>query len=99
MLFSHNVLEVVDEFAVLLTKQTVFATVICSPPHEFPRSGDHHYRVCESRFCRALRFRIEMKSAALIIASYSGPLVVAERTLIGSFGKCIDFFLNGRCDA
>ena len=71
MLLGNDVFNVVGEFAVLLVEQAVFATVACPTAKSSRVCGVHCYLLFESRCWRALSLRIEMKSAALISASYS----------------------------
>src|SRR5260370_30646269 len=71
MLSRNNVFYVVSQFTVILPEQTVFASAGCPSAYQLESGSLHSYWLLEFRCRRALALRIEIKSAALINASYS----------------------------
>jgi hypothetical protein len=87
MLFGHDVFNVVRDVAVFLMQPAVLAAVLCAPPHKRPRRLIHRYARFELRCLRALLLRIEIKSAALISASYSACSSLESRPSLARSAK------------
>ena len=69
MLFGDDVFDVVRKVAVLLSQQTVLATILSPYPDQISRLGiDHWFAFAVSLRC-ALSLRMAIKSATLIRAS------------------------------
>ncbi len=71
---GDDVFDVVCQRAVLLPEQAIFAAIVRAAADQFPRCRSDHECALEVSLRWAFNFRMAMKSAALISASYSARL-------------------------
>ena len=98
VLFRHNVIDVMDQFAIFLLQPAVFATV--TNPQTYEVSGRRIHLLLRIRVQMLLGFKLEDRNEIRCVDQrlVFGAFVVTKRTFIGLLSEPVDSFLNWRSD-